>query len=219
MSGIVGMYCLDGRSVDQKDLRRMVDKIAHRGPDGSDIWCNGSVGLGHRMLWTTPESLKEKLPLVHRSGKLVITADARIDNREELIKALNLTDKKPEDITDSELILYSYEKWEENCPEKLIGDFAFAIWDGFKRKLFCVRDHMGVKPFYYYKSDKIFIFASEIKTLLCLKEVPQKLNELMVAFYLARIFKDNTITFYHDIVRLPAANSINVSKDNLQLNT
>lgn len=217
MSGIVGIYYLDGRHVDHKDLRRMVDRLEHRGPDGEGIWYKGSIGLGHRMLWTTPESLKEKLPLVYRNGKLVITADARIDNRDELISSLDIKNRPLGDITDSEIILDSYEKWGEGCPEKLIGDFAFAIWDGYNQKLFCARDTMGIKPFYYYKSDKLFVFASEIKALLCLKEVPRKLNELMVAFYLARIFKDNNITFYQDIVRLPAVHSLNVNKEILQL--
>ena len=83
MSGIAGIYYLDGRPVEQADLQRMLDSIAHRGPDGSGVWVDGSVGLGHRMLWTTPESLHEKLPLVNKTGDLVITADARIDNRDD----------------------------------------------------------------------------------------------------------------------------------------
>src|SRR4028119_1901888 len=92
MSAIAGIYYLDSRPVDCADLGRMVDTLAHRGPDGADIWSEESVGLGHRMLWTTPESLLEKLPLVNQKGDLVITADARIDNREELIAALSLAD-------------------------------------------------------------------------------------------------------------------------------
>ena len=69
-------------------IQRMIDSITHRGPDGSGVWTDGSVGLGHQMLWTTPESLHEKLPLTNKSGDLTITADARIDNRDELIQPL-----------------------------------------------------------------------------------------------------------------------------------
>jgi asparagine synthase (glutamine-hydrolysing) len=83
MSGIVGLYHLDQQSANPSDLRQMTDVLAHRGPDGSDIWCDGSIGLGHCMLWSTPESLQEKLPLASKG--LAITADARIDNRDELI--------------------------------------------------------------------------------------------------------------------------------------
>src|SRR4030067_2276393 len=110
MSGIVGVYCLDGRPVERTDVERMADSIAHRGPDGSGFWTDGSIGLGHRMLWTTPESLHEKLPLTNKTGDLTITADARIDNREELIPTLSFNGRPRETIADSELILAAYEK-------------------------------------------------------------------------------------------------------------
>lgn len=92
MSGMMGIYYLDGRSVDKQDLEKMVNTLAHRGPDGADIWHDGNLGFGHRMLWTTPESLLEKLPLVNQTGDLVITSDARIDNREELLSILQIND-------------------------------------------------------------------------------------------------------------------------------
>jgi asparagine synthase (glutamine-hydrolysing) len=209
VSAIVGFYNRDGKPVDKVDVSRMLDSLAHRGSDGAGIWSDGSVNLGHRMLWTTPESLQEKLPLVSRSGDFVLTADARIDNRDELISWLGLTDYPPE-IADSQLILAAYEKWGEDCAEKLLGDFAFAIWDARTQKLFCARDPMGVKPFYYYHSDRVFVFASEIKAVLCLDEVPRKLNEVKVADYLVPIFNDQISTYYKDIVRLPPAHNMTV---------
>ncbi|WP_041360814.1 hypothetical protein [Methylococcus capsulatus] len=127
MSGIIGICYQNGRSIDRTELERITDSIAHRGPDGSGIWLEGGVGLGHRMLWTTPESLKEQLPLVSSRGDFVITADARIDNREDLAHQLDLP--LSVNIPDSALILAAYEAWGENCPEKLVGDFSFAIWD------------------------------------------------------------------------------------------
>ncbi|MDJ0616364.1 MAG: lasso peptide isopeptide bond-forming cyclase [Calothrix sp. MO_192.B10] len=213
MSGIVGIYNLDGRPVESEQLGSMVDILAHRGPDGADVWCSKSIGLGHRMLWTTPESLLEKLPLVSQTGDLVITADARIDNRDELISALELNDRPAEKITDSQLILAAYEKWGEQCPDKLLGDFAFAIWDAHKQQLFCARDHFGVKPFYYYQSEQTFAFATEIKALMCLPEVPQRLHETRVAEHLASAISDATITFYRDIQRLPSAHSMTVNRE------
>ena len=216
MSGIMGIYYLDDRPVDRTELGRMVDTLAHRGPDGAAIWSEGSVGLGHRMLWTTPESLLEKLPLSNQTGDFVITADARIDNRDELIAALSLSDRPNEKITDSKLILAAYERWGERCPEHLLGDFAFAIWDGRQQKLFCARDHMGVKPLYYYYSREVFVFASEIKAILCLPEVPRRLNEIRVADHLIGSLEDKTSTFYQDILRLPAAHSLAISRKEKQ---
>jgi asparagine synthase (glutamine-hydrolysing) len=220
MSGIIGIYYLDGQIVDRQQLTHMVDSIAHRGPDGADIWCSESVGLGHRMLWTTPESLLEKLPLVNQAGDLAITADCRIDNRDQLLSALQLNKCTPEKITDTQLILAAYEKWGEQSPEYLLGDFAFVIWDGRKQILFCVRDHMGVKPFYYHhQPGRIFAFGSEIKALLCLEEIPQRLNEEKIGDYLAAIFGDKSITFYQDIFRLPPASCATLSSQGMQMRT
>lgn len=145
MSAIAGVYYLDDRPVDCTDLGRMVDTLAHRGSDDSAIWSEGCVGLGHRMLWTTPESLLEKLSLVNQTGNLVITANARIDNRDELIAKLSFCDRPVEKITDSQIILAAYQQWGESCLKHLLGDFAFAIWDGCQHWLFCARGHMGVR--------------------------------------------------------------------------
>lgn len=217
MSGIVGICSLDERPVEQQNLGRMVDTLAHRGPDGADIWIDGSVGLGHRMLWTTPESLIEKLPLVNPTKDIVLTSDCRIDNREELIVALQLNNRSSEQITDSELILGAYEKWGEECPPHLLGDFVFAIWDKRKQTLFCARDHMGVKPFYYYyKPGEVFAFGSEIKALLCLAEVPCRLNEVRIADYLNLMLEDKVITSYQDIQRLPPAHSMVLNLQGIQ---
>lgn len=212
MSGIFGVYYFDGQSAKPEVLQQMSDTLAHRGSDGADIWYQDNLGLGYRLLWTTPESLLETLPL--EKGNLVITADARVDNRNELIEKLHLTTDLPEKITDSEIILAAYQKWGEQCPEKLIGDFAFAIWDKREQKLFCARDSMGIKPFYYYYSPNIFVFASEIKALFCLSEVPRKLNELKVAYYLEMFCEEQTNTFYQGIFRLPSAKSLSIDHSN-----
>lgn len=216
MSGITGINYLNRQPVEREQLARMVDILKHRGGDGGNIWHEGSIGLGHQMLWTTPESLREKLPAA--KGKLAITADARLDNREELIPALGLAAYPTKNITDSDLILAAYEKWGELCPEHLLGDFAFGIWDGRNHSLFCARDYFGVKPFYYYHHPgKLFTFASEIKALLCLGEVPRRLNEVRIGDYLEGILEDKAITFYQDILRLPPAHSLTVSLTGIKL--
>jgi asparagine synthase (glutamine-hydrolysing) len=216
MSGILGIYYPNGQTVDPENIQQMVDKLAHRGPDGADIWCSQSVGLGHRMLWTTPESLLEKLPMVSEDGNLVITSDCRIDNREELLSRLQMGNCLPEKVTDTQLILAAYQEWGEDCPQHLLGDFAFAIWDGKEQKLFCARDHMGVKPFYYYVSENVFVFGSEIKALFCLPEVPRRLNEIRIADYLTLMMEDRVITSYQDILRLSPAHSLVINKSGIQ---
>ena len=191
----------------------MMDMLAHRGQDGANLCIDGAVGLGHRMLWITPESLGERLPFKNAARTLWITADARIDNREELIKQLCPAHEASNLITDSELILAAYEEWGEESFAKLLGDFVFAIWDDRKKALYCVRDTFGVKHFYYYRSEKLFAFASEIKALLCLREVPRVLNEVGVADYLLPVYEDKVITLYKDILRLPACHFMKVTRE------
>jgi asparagine synthase (glutamine-hydrolysing) len=201
MSAIAGIYYLDNRVITSTDLEPMMTTLAHRGLNGSGTWCQENIGFGHQMLWVTPESIREKLPLISQNGSLVITADARIDNRDELISVLEVTSQ----ITDSELILLAYQKWSESCLEYLDGDFAFAIWDNFKQQLFCARDRFGVKPFYYYKSDRILAFATEIRAVLSAPEVPRQINETRIGEFLIPALEDKTTTFYRDIWRLPPA--------------
>lgn len=209
MSAITGIFYRDGRKVDPELIKKMNDRLSHRGPDGSATWCEGSVALGHQMLWTTPESLHEKLPFHDEKAGLVITADARIDNRKELSEELGVEDK--EDVSDSYFILKAYEKWGEKCPEYLLGDFAFAIWDENEEKLFCARDHMGVKPFYYYLDEEKFVFGTEIKALFCVHGVPKEINELQIVYHLSLMYYEKEITSYENILRLPAAHILLIS--------
>jgi asparagine synthase (glutamine-hydrolysing) len=151
------------------------------------------------------------------AGGLVLTADARIDNRQELIDALGPFPRAA-DAPDSELILRAYQAWGVRCPEHLVGDFAFALWDPARRHLFCARDQLGVKPFYYHhRPGRFFIFASEIKGMLTLPVVPRVLNEARVADYLQWSLDDQEITFYAGIVRLPPAHTLLVTPERLSL--
>lgn len=209
MSAVFGIYNFDGKPVYTGLLKDMSDRLSHRGRDGEGIWVSGCIGLGHRMLWTAPESEKEVLPQNIDAGCLVITADARLDNRNDLIRQLNLAmNQTRETISDSEIILFSYKKWGAECPAKLIGDFAFVIWDERQSLLFCARDRFGVKPFYYYKSKNSFAFATEIKSLFSLPEVSKQLDEETIADYLINNYENKSTTFYQQIKRLPPASTL-----------
>lgn len=207
MSAIAGLYQRDGAPVNPGQVDAMSAALAHRGPDGAGAWCDGPIGLAHRMLHTTQESTRERQPL-DRAG-LVLVADARIDNRDDLRRLLGVA--RQAEPTDADLILLAYRRWGRDCPAQLIGDFAFALWDSHERLLFCARDPMGVKPFYYYRSDRVFAFASEIKALLRLPEVPREVNERQVAGYLEWNLDDRDGTLYQHIHRLPAAHAMTVT--------
>jgi asparagine synthase (glutamine-hydrolysing) len=208
MSGIAGIYHLDGRPVDPTLLTRMTDIIADRGPDGEGHWLDGSVGLGHRMLNTTSASLHQKQPVVDDTGQLAITADARIDNRDELIGTLGVNGQARGQITDAELILRAYGKWGEACPEKLLGDFAFAIWDRREHHLFCARDPIGIKPFYYYHDGDRFLCASEPQQIFQDPSIARQPNLCLIGRYLLNDFSEREETLYAGVTRLPPAHSL-----------
>lgn len=225
MSAIAGLVLLDGRSADTSALTRMLDRVRHRGPDACGVWSEGSVALGHRILRTTPESVHERQPFASATGDLVITADARVDNRDELLRALrpvrpvarDVTPSAATDVTDCALILAAYEKWGEDFCTRLDGDFAVAIWDARRQALVCARDHMGVKPFYYHQSRGLFAFGSELKQLLVLPEIPRRMEETRVGDYLTGMMDDEAITFYRDIVRLPSAHRLVVTRGEVRM--
>ncbi|MCB0173568.1 MAG: asparagine synthase (glutamine-hydrolyzing) [Anaerolineae bacterium] len=215
MSGIAGIFNRDGRPVEPELLTRMTDCIAHRGPDGINHWLAGPVGLGHAMLWTTPESLNEHQPLLDETGHLCLVLDGRVDNREELISALEAKSFRLRTDTDAEIVLRAYQCWDEACPQKIIGDFAFVIWDGDKRQLFIARDPVGAKPFYYYSNNRKFIYGSELSQLFEEPSVPREPNEGMIGEYLAVDMVSLNETLYNGIFRLPPAHVLIVTPDRI----
>jgi asparagine synthase (glutamine-hydrolysing) len=219
MSGIAGIIYLNQQDLSTTQLLKMKHKLIHRGIDGINLYLHKNIGLLHLMLHVTPESIGEQQPFTSKAQN-TITADARIDNRNELIEELSLKPTYSEYITDSEIILAAYEYWQDDCLYHLIGDFAFAIWDEKKQQLFCGRDHMGVRPFYYYhKEGEVFAFASEIKALLALDFVPHDINYDKVAKYLSWL-SDNVSyteeTFYENIVTIQPAFTLKVDKHGIK---
>ena len=184
MSAIGGFFHRKLAPASHHSLDNMVGRLSHRGKDGSGTWIEGPSAMCHLMRWITPESLNEKLPLHDTQRDLVITADARLDNRVQLFPCLGISRNIRDSISDSELILQSYYKWHEHCVDHLVGDYSFAIWDRKKLCLFCATDPMGMRPIYYYLDDNLFAFATEIKALLALEEIPKRLNERGFARYL-----------------------------------
>ncbi|ESY83589.1 asparagine synthase [Mesorhizobium sp. LNHC221B00] len=188
------------------DIQQMLARMRHRGPDGSSWWLDAGIALGHAWLNTLDEAGPG--PLTMAGGKLAITADCRLDNRDELLARLGIRDSS---VADAVLLMRTYLRWGEACPEHLQGDFAFAIWDAERQLLFCARDHFGVKPFYYHAADRRFAFASEIGPMLGLDGVGARISEHRISGFLAGLPDDPQSTPYSDIFSLPARHSLTVS--------
>ncbi len=215
MSGIVGIVHLDGSPVDRRLLLRMVESLAYRGPDAQKVWIEGPVGFGHAMLRTTREAEHEQQP-ASLDGEVWITADARVDGRRELIEKLGSRGRSElQAASDAGLILHAYHVWGEGCVEHLLGDFAFAIWDGRSRRLFCARDHFGVKPFYYAQVSESLVFSNTLDCVRLHPGISDALNELAIADFLLFDFnQEPTTTSFAQIHRLPPAHSLTWSAHN-----
>ncbi|MEO8001769.1 MAG: asparagine synthase-related protein, partial [Arenimonas sp.] len=163
------------------------------------------------LLATTPEALQETQPWTDPRTGCVVVTDSRLDNREELAGLLGLADRPIDEIGDAQLIFAAYQKWSDSCPEKLLGDFTFAIWNPATKKIFCARDQLGVRLFYYhYLEGRIFAFATRSEALRPLLAEPTALDEGRLADALTDHLEgyDHVSSFYRDIKRLPPANSL-----------
>ena len=209
MSGIVGIVRTDGAAVDPALADRLTQSLAFRGPDAQHTWVGESVAFGHTLLRTTDESEHERQPL-SLDGEVWIVADARVDARRDLVRELgDATGSVLLRAPDVELILRAYLQWGEACVEHLLGDFAFAIWDGRRQRLFCARDHMGVKPFYYAHLGRWFVFSNTLDCVRRHPDVSDRLHDLAIAdFVLFGCNQDSSTTSFSDIKRLPPGHTL-----------
>ena len=217
MSGFAGLLDFNAKPIDVRVLKRLADALKFRGPDALQIWRSGPVGLAHSLLRTTVESRHERQPCSLDAGSWIV-ADARIDARGDLRHRLQSSGHDcPRQVTDAQLILHAYRAWGEACVEHLLGDFSFAIWDASQEKLFCARDHLGVKPFFYAGAAGGLVFSN---TLSCIREHPAVsggLNEDAIAdFLLFGANQDPSATAFAGVHRLAPAHRLTVSAGTLR---
>jgi asparagine synthase (glutamine-hydrolysing) len=214
LSAIAGIFDRKGAPVQRALLRNLTHFLAYCGPDWNDTWFDGPIGFGHAALRTTRESLNEQQP-ASLDGQLWITADARLDSRDELREEIERTGRNCGRLAaDSDLILHAYAAWGSECVHHLRGDFAFAIWDSHRKTLFCARDHLGVKPFYYADLDYQFVFSSVLNCVRIHPDVSDTLNETAIGdFLLFGLNFDDATTAFRDVRRLLPAHSLTITQD------
>lgn len=214
MSGILALLRTDGAPVEPQLAQRLTASMTLRGPDAQETWCGGRIALGHTLLRTTYEAAGEHQPL-SLDGHVWIVADGRVDARRDLARAIGgETESTLLKAPDVELLLRAYLKWGDACVDHLLGDFAFAIWDGPRQRLFCARDHMGVKPFYYASVGQWLLVSSTIDALRRHPAVSDRLNDLAIADFLMFGFnQEHATTSFHDIQRLPPAHTLTWSAE------
>ena len=222
MSAITGILHFNDEPISIEHGTRLMKDLQKYPADYVQIWHKDNVFLGCHAQWITPESIGEQLPFYDYERQLAITADAIIDNRDELFEKLQVDYADRKRMTDSELILLSYQKWGEETPKYLVGDFSFMIWDERNRKLFGARDFSGSRTLYFYRGQQRFAFCTTIQPLLSLPYIQKQLNEQWLAEYLAISgmidVVDTLITPYKNIEQLPPSHSVSIVGGRIQLN-
>lgn len=212
MSAIAGILHFNNELIPDSHCKGLMEALEKYPADDIQLWKNRNIFLGCHAQWITPESVGEQLPHYDYEKQLAITADAIIDNREELFEKLGVKYEDRKIMPDSQLILLAYVKWGEDSPKHLIGDFAFMIWDERKNQLFGARDFSGSRTLYYYHNGQQFVFCTTIMPFFYLPYLKKELNEEWLAGFIA--VPDMTdevngeLTVYKNIVQLPPAHSI-----------
>jgi len=204
MCGIVGKVNFDGESVKQNHLYQMMKKIKHRGPDDEGIFINGGVGLGFVRLSILDLSLAGHQPMLSDDNRYVLIFNGEVYNYIELRNELKGKGYSFKSNSDSEVVLKSYQEWGRACLDKFNGMWAFVIYDQDSRNIFGARDRFGIKPFYYYKDNSTFLFASEIKALKDEVKNNLSINDQAIFDFLSFNRTDySDRTFYNEIYKVP----------------
>jgi len=167
--------------------------------------------------WNTARSKMEPVPLDHAQGQISAASWARLDNREELGGKLEIVPSELPGLSDTALIVNSYLKWGEACVDHLIGDFVFVIHDRKRRAIICGRDHMGVRPLYYFVSDDVFVCATSLAGFQGLESVPLCVDRKWIPEYLMGLSMSFDRTAYVDIKKLPPAHILTVTAERIHL--
>lgn len=216
MCGFAGYIHNYGTFDKEEVIHKMADRIKHRGPDDAHYYIDDGIALGFRRL-SIIDLEGGRQPILNEDGSLVLLFNGEIYNyqelREELIRAGHVFTTK----TDSETILHGYEEYGKKILDRLRGMFAFIIWNKNTKELFGARDIFGIKPFYYYKKGKEFMFGSEIKSFLSHPNFEKELDEDMIPLYLSYEYSPDERTIFKNVFKLPGAHCFTYKNGELKV--
>ena len=201
MCGITGFVTVTPGAGSEAVLRRMADRIAHRGPDDAGFYTGDHAFLGHRRL-SIVDVAGGHQPMSNESGSLFIIYNGEIFNHAQIRPDLERAGHVYSNRSDTETIVHAYEQYGPDCVKLFRGMFAFAIWDAERRTLFCARDRLGIKPLYYFWDGRVFAFASEIKALLAHPAIATDFEESVLPEYLGFGYTSGDSTFFRGVRKL-----------------
>jgi len=209
VSGIYGIFRYNGAPVDPSILERMKTAMAQYGPDGASSRIEGPIGMGHLLLEVNPEDSFEKQPMRGERG-LVVTA-ARLDNRESLLDAFNLSASQAEQLSDGHLVSMAFDRWGQEVCTHIEGDWALAAWDARERRLMLARDVFGGAPLYYHQGDGFVAFASSMNPLLSLDRSVKEPDMMRLAGLLVAWNPEADTTAYKGYLSVVGAHAVSVN--------
>jgi len=217
MCGIVG-FCSCREKVNKAVLTSMRDALTHRGPDDVGIYIDeeNNVGLGHTRLSILDLSSLGHQPMSNENGSIWITYNGEVYNYKEIRKELIERGYNFKSNSDTEVLIKAYEEWGIDCVHKFIGMFALAIWDRREHKLYLLRDRVGVKPLYYYHKDGLFLFGSELKSLMKHPEFSKDVNYSVLSLYLRYGYIPAPFTIFDNTYKLRPGYYLSVSNNDLR---
>jgi len=215
VSAIAGIWRLDSTPDYSADCARMLAAQQVYGPHDGRRWSEGPIAMGRRLFCILPEDIHDRQPLHSRDGRLTLVADVRLDNRDELVTQLGLPAGDAGQLCDAAILLASLERWGEGALDRLVGDFAFALWNAPAQKLLLARDCLGQRPLHYHRGREFFAFASMPKGLHALPEVPYGADEQAVAELVALMPHWGSRSFFKQIDRVEPAHVVTVTRDGL----
>ena len=217
MSGFAGMISLDGAAPDRSLLEKMAQRLAFRGPDGTHVTEQPGAGFCFTFLRTGPAPQCPSQPC-SLDGRVWLLGDVRLDGRDDVRRKLEQHgDSLVMDATDEELVLRVWQRWGEDGITELIGDYAFALWDGEARVLRCWRDLMGARPFFYAQAGGWFYFSNTLNTIRCAPGISRELDHHFVGdFLLADCCYYAERTAFREVSRLPAGYLLRYSNRGLE---
>lgn len=213
MCGICGVLALEGgRPATREELRPMTEAIFHRGPDDDGYHVAAPVAFGFRRL-SIVDLTGGHQPMSNEDGTVWIIFNGEIYNHRDIRAELERRGHRYTTKSDTETIVHAYEEYGDDCVHHLRGMFAFAIWDARRKRLFCARDRLGIKPFYYTIYDRRFAFASEIKALFELPGLRAQLNRRALPEFFALGYLADDRTMFKGIRKLPAGHRLSLPLD------
>ena len=217
MCGFIGFVDSINKKEKKEIIKKMADLIKHRGPDGEGYFVDNNIALGHRRL-SIVDLKNGSQPMYNEDKTIAIIFNGEIYNHLKLKEELEKSDHQFQSNCDTEVLIHGYEEWGiEKLLKKLVGMFAFVIYDQKKKKIIGARDHFGIKPFYYYKNEEEFFFGSEIKSFLAHPEFKKEINTDALKMFLIFQYSVHEETFFKNVYKLKPGHFFTFQNGNLEI--